>query len=228
MKTLFFGRQNCKYSIQAFEHLQNLGFDADIVLSGGRKSKLTLDINDWVGDYIFCFRSLFVVPKIMLDNTQVSAINFHPAPPEYPGSGCINFALYDQAKRYGVTAHEMNEKIDDGRILKCSRYPIQMEDSLDSLLIKTHRELLALFIDITSAIKSGGLEMIDQMAMEAREEKWAGPAKKISELDKLLNISPSVSEAELMKLIRATYTKKFPPKIVLHGYTFELKNLSRE
>ena len=37
--------------------------------------------------------------------------------PKYPGSGCINWALYDNAEDFGVTAHLMT-KVDDGPIIK--------------------------------------------------------------------------------------------------------------
>ena len=31
-----------------------------------------------------------------------NAINFHPAPPKYPGSGCYNFAIYNKDKKIGM------------------------------------------------------------------------------------------------------------------------------
>jgi methionyl-tRNA formyltransferase len=68
------------------------------------------NIEWWRDDYIFCFRGYFLLPKSLLDRASVAAINFHPAPAKYPGSGCLNWALYDNANTYGTTAHLMNEK----------------------------------------------------------------------------------------------------------------------
>ena len=72
------------------------GFDVTYVQSKHRGERLPEDIQCWDGDYIVCFRSLFILPDSLLKKARIAAINFHTAPPEYPGSGCINFALYDE------------------------------------------------------------------------------------------------------------------------------------
>ena len=81
-------------------------------------------ILNWKGDYILSCRNLFILLKELIENAKYAAINFHPAPPEYPGSGCINFALYDEVDEYVVTAHLVNEKIDNGRILQVRRFQV--------------------------------------------------------------------------------------------------------
>ena len=54
-------------------------------------------------------------------------INFHPGPPERRGIGCTNYAIYEKSKNYGVTLHEINEKIDSGNILKVKRFKINFK-----------------------------------------------------------------------------------------------------
>ena len=61
-------------------------------------------------DYIFSFRSYYVLKKELLNRCKVGAINFHPAQPEYRGAGGINYALYKNSKFYGCTAHIMSKK----------------------------------------------------------------------------------------------------------------------
>ena len=87
---LFFGKYNCQYSLMILDHLNHLGFEVQIVLSKNRNDKFPEDINWWQGDYIFCFRSYFIIPNSLLNRAKIAAINFHPAPVEFPGSGCIN------------------------------------------------------------------------------------------------------------------------------------------
>ena len=129
---LFFGKYNCKYSQQVLENLRRLEFDVQSILSKNRNEKFPEDLGGWQGDYIICFRSYFIIPKSLLDSAKVAAINFHPGSVEYPGSGCLNWALYDNAKIYGVTAHMMNEKIDNGVIIddsviiKCAENAIKI------------------------------------------------------------------------------------------------------
>ncbi len=45
----------------------------------------------------------------------------------------------------------------------------------------------------------------------------------MSELAQLQVIDTQIDEAELKRIIRATYIDGFPPKITLHGYNFFLK-----
>ena len=67
-------------------------------------------------DYLFNFMSPKKVPKSVLENIKKYAINFHPACPKYPGVGSASYAIYNQDKNYGVTAHLMTENFDEGKI----------------------------------------------------------------------------------------------------------------
>ena len=67
-------------------------------------------VQEWEGDYIVSYLSRWVVPDALLKRARKAAINFHPASPEYPGIGCNNFALYENASEYGVTCHHMAPK----------------------------------------------------------------------------------------------------------------------
>ena len=224
IRVLFLGRSQCDATDKALAHLKRLGFEITFVKSKGRGEGLPEDIGHWEGEYILCFRSLFLLRKYLLDKAKIAAVNFHPAPPEYPGSGCLNFALYDGAKEYGVTAHLMNEKIDNGQILECRRFPILKNDGVDSLLERTHLKLLDLFFDVTTGIGTAGKEYIDALLSRSKHESWRGLARRMSELEKLQTVPMNISEEELARVIRATFTESFPPRIVLHGYVFELKS----
>jgi len=220
---LFFGKYNCQYSIKALEHLKHLGFEVQTVLSKNRTEKLPEDIGWWSGDYIICFRSYFIIPNSLLARAKIAAINFHPAPAEFPGSGCINWALYDNADTYGVTAHIMNEKIDNGTIIECRRFPILKQDNVNTLLARAHSKTYELIIDITTGLALDGEAYLNERITNSKNEKWTGLARKMFEIDNLQIVSPNSSKTELERVIRATYTPDFPPEIHLHGYKFVLK-----
>lgn len=222
MRVLFFGRAGCDATEKAVTHLKTLGCVVTLFKSERRGEVLPEDVKNWVGEYIFCFRSLLVLPKYILDRAKIAAVNFHPAPVEYPGSGCLNFALYEESNFYGVTAHLMNEKVDNGAILECRRFEIFQGDSVDTLLERTHVKLLDLFFDLVADLVAGGAPALERKLASSADEKWRGEAKRISALDKLQIIPLDISEAELGRVIRATYTEKFPPYIELHGYKFVL------
>jgi methionyl-tRNA formyltransferase len=224
MKVLFFGRFDCQSSSKALNHLTKLGFKVTAVFSKGYGDALPDEIKSWTGDYIFCFRSMYILPKYLIDKAKVAAINFHPGSPEFPGSGCLNYALYENSKLYGVTSHLMTEKVDDGQIIECRRFPIHSTDDVDSLLERTHAKLLDLFFDIISGIALNGGNYIGESLNNSRDVKWSGVKRKIKDLDDLSIIDIGVSKNELEKLIRAACTEKFPLKIKLHGYEFILKS----
>ena len=219
---LFFGRENCDASEEIFKRLLDYDFDVTYIKSKVRGEKLPENIFCWEGDYILCFRSLFILPKLLLDKAKVAAINFHPAPPEYPGSGCINFALYENVEEYGVTAHIMNEKIDNGQILEVRRFSISTFDNLKSVLLRTHNELFKLILDFIGEIFSENQCFIDQKKIQSKNESWNGNARSLKELDDLQSISLNVTKEELKNIIRSTYIEGYPPKVEIHGYIFYL------
>lgn len=224
VRVLFFGRSGCEATERALTLLKTLGCKVTFVKSKGRGELLPEYIGNWDGEYIFCFRSLFILPKYLLDKANIAAVNFHPAPVEYPGSGCINFALYDNSKHYGVTAHIMNEKVDNGVILECHRFPILPADTVDTLLERTHLKLLNLFFDVVTDLVLGGKNALDIKIASSSNEKWRGDATKMKDFKNLQVIPLNVSELELEKIVRATYTERFPPYIKLYGYEFILKS----
>ena len=52
----------------------------------------------------------------MLDAFAGPSYNFHPGPPNRPGRYPSVFALYDNARHFGITVHEMLPKVDSGAI----------------------------------------------------------------------------------------------------------------
>ena len=222
--TLFFARKNCQASNKALNHLNRLGFKVTSIFTKNREQFNLEEVEEWSGDYIFCFRSTFILPKRLLEKAKIASINFHPGSPEYPGSGCINYALYENSKNFGVTAHIMVERVDEGEIIKCIRFPIKELDTVNSLLERTHLKLLNLFMEVTTNIKINGKNYINESIKNSKSEKWKKIKRKITDLDQLQIVDKNISEDELKKLIRATFTKKFPPKIVLYGYEFLMKS----
>ena len=81
---------------------------------------------------LLCFSSNVIVPSAVLNALPGPAYNFHPGPPEYPGSNPDSFAIYEGAARFGATVHEMAAKVDAGPIVKVSEFDIPEDaNSLD-------------------------------------------------------------------------------------------------
>ena len=227
IKILFFGRTRCSATSNLLEELIRRDFNVKYVESKCRLQKIPNFVFKWEGDYILCFRSLFILPKEILKKPKYASINFHPGPPEYRGSGCINFALYDNCKIYGVTAHLMDSKIDNGKILEVKRFKINSNDNLETLLSKTHKALYELCLNFISKITEEGNKFIETKLSQKIKEKWSGKVRLIEEVNILQEISLNVNKKELNRIIRATYIKDYPPKIVLHGQEFFLRSNSK-
>ena len=220
MRLLFFGRQNCKFNNKLIIYLKSLSLDLEIVLSSNfRNQKLPNKFTNWSGDLIICFRSLYILPKYLIEKPKIGAINFHPAPPEYPGSGGINFALYENQKRFGITVHLMSEKVDSGEILDVLYFPILEKDNVDTLLNKTHIELFKVTKEFINAIQREKSKFIlDKLAQS--KFVWSDTKRLIKSVDELSVISCQISKDEMHRRIRSFHTNDFPLSININGSKF--------
>ena len=76
-------------------------------------------------DYIISYRSPIILKNKDISKASIAAINLHPGPPKYRGIGCLNYALYNNEKKYGFTIHLINKKIDFGEILYVKNFPVK-------------------------------------------------------------------------------------------------------
>lgn len=105
-------------------------------------------------DYLISFLSPWIVRKATLDRCGAS-INFHPGPVEYPGIGCYNFALYDEARTYGAVCHHMLEKVDTGPVIAETRFEMTSSDTVETLKLRTMGAMLPMFAEIIEIMARG-------------------------------------------------------------------------
>ncbi len=139
LSLLFLGKADDADCARALEFCQK-NFAHVAFCLGKWGDPLPDEIRRWEGDTIISYLSRWVVPEELLNRAKKAAINFHPASPEYPGIGCNNFALYENAKEYGVTCHHMASKVDTGKIIAVKRFPVYPEDDVAALLKRTYEE----------------------------------------------------------------------------------------
>lgn len=222
MKVLFFSRENDELSSKCLNHLVGLGYKVDAIFSNKRKEKLSDDLRGTIYDYIICYRSYLIIPKFLLDKTKYYNINFHPASPNYPGSGGVNLALLNEDQEFGVTAHLMNEKVDSGDIIEYRSFKVNKIDNVQSLLDRTHNYLYCLFIELTTQLRQEGNEII-KSKIKQNKIKWSKSLTKISDIDKLQVIEKDVTEIELEKRIRSCNHPNFPLEVHIHNHRFVYK-----
>lgn len=213
---LFLGKVGDEYGSRALAYCQR-NFSEVIAHVGVWGDPLPESLQHWQGDYIISYLSRWVVPDYLLKKARCAAINFHPASPDYPGIGCNNFALYEEAEEYGVTCHHMVSKVDTGGIIAVKRFPIWKSDTVASVLSRTYDYQLALFYDVIDQILLG-------QELPTSEEKWTREPFSRAQFNQLGKITPDMSEAEIAKRVRAIQFGDWKPTLTIQGFTFELKD----
>ena len=215
---LFLGKKHDECTGKALEFCRQHSAAVSSFLSDWGEP-LPEEVASWEGDYIISYLSRWILPERVLLNAKIGAINFHPGPPEYPGIGCTNFALYDGSPTYGATCHYMLPRVDTGEIIAVRRFPLFPTDTVASLLNRTYEQQLDLFIEIMGLIFS-------EKKVQVSGEKWRRKAFTREEFNALCRINCDMTTEEITRRIRATAFGSWKPTIELHGFIFELKDLT--
>jgi len=192
---LFLGKADDVHTGRAAEFCR-LNFSEVAVHLGKWGEPLPGPARAWTGDCIISYLARWIVPRDLLERTQ-TAINFHPGPPEYPGYGCNNFAIYDDAREYGVTCHHMAARVDTGPIIAVRRFPVFASDNAGTLLARAYDYQLALFYDIVGRIIRGE-------PLPVAAERWAREPFTRKQFGELGRVTPDMSEQEIARRKRAT------------------------
>jgi methionyl-tRNA formyltransferase len=157
----------------------------------------------WHGDCIISYLGRWIVPGDLLRRAN-TALNFHPGPPEYPGYGCNNFAIYDDAREYGVTCHHMAARVDTGAIIAVRRFSVFPADNAGTLLARAYDYQLALFYDIVGLLIRGD-------SLPVCGERWTREPYTRKQFSELARVTPDMSEKEIARRKRATAVGTLKP-----------------
>lgn len=189
-------------------------------VAGTRHDAFPLD-GEADADYVISFLSPWIVPRPVLERVTL-AINFHPASARYPGIGCYNFALYENATEYGAVAHHMAARPDTGALIEQRLFPVFPADTVETLKLRTMVVMLALFQDIVTGLAAGN-------ALPRTDAVWQRAPFTRRQLDELAVITPDMDAAEIARRVRATTYPGYPgPAVTLGGRTFSAAVPERE
>ena len=196
MKILFLGKENDHNSEIAAGFLQ-LHFKEVTVVYSNRKVPMPAYVYDWEGDFLVSYLAQWIIPSAVLEKAKWAAINFHPGPPEYPGIGCTNFAIYNRENAFGITCHHMVPKVDSGPIIAVRRFPVLGNDTVYSITQRCYTEILHLFYQLISNVLSG-------QPLPQSNETWKRKAYTRKQLNELCELTPEMSPEEISLRIKAT------------------------
>ncbi len=212
---LFLGKADDPDCVRALEFCHQ-NFARVTYCLGKWGDPLSDEIRSWEGDYLISFLSRWVIPEEILRRARKAAINFHPASPEYPGIGCTNFALYENAREYGVTCHHMAVKVDTGRIISVKRFPVYPTDDVAALLKRTYETQIAFFFEIAQLMAEG-------KELPVSHETWTRPPFTRRQFNELFKITPDMPKEEISRRVRAVSYGSWQPYVEIEGFKFEYK-----
>jgi len=158
---------------------------------------------------VLSFVSPWIVPAEVLKKSPLS-LNFHPGSCDYPGIGCYNFALYENAAQFGPVCHHMLPAVDSGTVVHEALFSVSDKDSVETLKLRTMVSMLSLFHDMLGLIAAN-----DKLPTSPRQ--WTRKAFTRKQLDALCEITPDMSRDEADRRIRATTYPGYPGPYMLKG-----------
>jgi len=214
MELVLFAKRNKPGVSEVKEYLKT-HFEKIHFLLGEQGDKLPKEAVSYKPTILVSYISPWIIPEEALNQTKLWNINFHPGPPNHPGIGCINFAIYNREKQYGVTAHLMHKKVDRGKIIGVKKFPIIEKETIYSLTLKSYGYLLVLFYEIFDHI-------IKYKVLPECRENWIREPYTRKQLEELCKITPNMSKEEVERRVRATQFPRMPGAYIeLYGYKFE-------
>ena len=172
-------------------------------------------------DFIISYRSPIILKSKEISMAKISAINLHPGSPKYRGVGCLNYALYNNEKKYGFTIHLINKKIDYAKILIVKYFNIKRNSTGRTLKQETHKQCIRNSKSFFKSILSDASK-IESYKKKFQKEKWSKIIKKRSDLDKFYQIENFDLE-NVNRKIRATNFGYYKPFIQIGTNKFFLK-----
>lgn len=209
LSILFLGKKNDRNTQQAIDFLSAQGCALES-FTGTRHDQFPIIESDKQWDFVISYLSPWIVPAWLLAKAKKAAINFHPGPPEYPGIGCTNFAIYNEEKEFGVTCHHMAAKVDRGDIIAVARFPLATTDTVYSLTKRCYEHIAQLFESVFSAV-------IEGKDLPLSSEQWRRVPYTRKELDALCVVTVGMDASEIKRRIRATSYPGMPGAYVELG-----------
>ncbi len=193
---LFLRKEGDQFASVATEILAQADCRVD-VFDLRRGERIPPQALSWQGDFIISYLCPAVVPCKLLDRASLAAINFHNGPPEYPGIGCVNFAIYDDSRSYGATCHHMSPAVDSGNIIKVRRFDVAPVETVWTLLSRTNSVMFELFCEISPFL-------IHKRTLPSSPERWTRSAFRRKQLEALCRLDRDMASGEIDRRVRAT------------------------
>ncbi len=168
---------------------------------------------------LIAFCTSTVVPADLLTTFEGRSYNFHPGPPTYPGRHPASFAIYEGARRFGVTAHEMLPRVDSGPIVGVEWFDMPAMPRLSELERLSFEAAVRLFMRL-------GPQLATSLSpLPPVDETWSGWKSRQSDFDTMCALPLDIATDELERRVRA-FADGLPDSLylTLHGHRFRISD----
>ena len=167
---------------------------------------------------LLAFSTPVVVPAAFLNQLGYGAYNFHPGSPDYPGWHPVSFALYDQARVFGATAHGMVEKVDAGPIIDLELFEVEPVITAEDLSLAAYAAAVRLFWRLAEPLATS------PDAPPALPIPWGKRKTSRQVFARECEIPLDISAEELARRVAAFGLGDglSAPTVTLHGFRFRL------
>lgn len=215
MKIAFITKKNKPNVNKAINLLKKYSKKIDIYFAD-ESNKIPKKLSKKTYDIIISYICPWILGNDILSKTKKININFHPGPPEYPGIGCFNFAIYNNAKSFGTTSHIMEKNVDSGKIIFVNRFKMNSKITLDKMMIKTYD---LLYLNFQKVIR----DIFILKELKFSDENWTRKPYTRKQLNKLNILNINMTKKEILKRIKSMENKDFPgPFLNFKGLKFSL------
>lgn len=165
---------------------------------------------------LISFTNGVIVPPRVLGALGYGAYNFHPGPPNYPGFAPAVFAIYDRSPVFGVTVHEMAERVDAGPIVGLNMFNTSPDMSVNRLEQIALLQLAHLFWTMAHILATQS-EPIAVLPVT-----WSGRKTTRRMFENMCEIAPDIAPSELERRVAAFGGGYFGQGLTLrlHNYAF--------
>jgi len=144
-KAHFYSNEKSCYSIDNVIDKYNI---KEIKTKNVNDSNFIHELKELDVDVILSIACPQIFKKEIIETPKIACINYHTAMlPKFRGRQPLFWALYHNEKASGVSVHEMDVKIDNGKILAQKGYSIDENDTLDNLYYKSMEKGLECLIE---------------------------------------------------------------------------------
>ena len=158
---------------------------------------LHFDVDFLKSSRLISFGSRFYVKPELLSLIGYGSYNFHPGPSNYPGWAPFNFAIYNDASKYGVTVHQMTPTLDSGSIIGSQIFDIPPDCGVQQIMYITTEYMYALYDELVLDFATR------ETALPDINENWSGHMWTKLDFKKMCQIPVDITEGELIRRLHA-------------------------